>query len=416
MWDPYSEFEKIVLDNGLTVYAAHWPGRPWEAVEFVVHCGAKEDPSGLEGTAHFVEHLVSDNIPGLSHEDAETFFEEHGAYVGFGATGYLATKYNFLVGQAELPKALEIFGRMLLEGRLQNKVEHHRAVITDEFHNNYPNSIIFDLRRRCKSSIFAKHPQLDGNITSLGTLETISKISADGLQKFYDQYYVPENISIAVVGGLTVEEIRKYFLTSPFAQKKDGQRNALVLPAAEVGKPTVTKEIFSFSSYTNLAIPPGLTIQAALPGIISGFALSIFSQIVYDLLFERIRREKGWTYGINRAHSWYQDYHEQIFTIPAFQLDALDVIEAEVNCCLKINDRFADLLEKKKKQRIASYWLTDVSAFKLAEYSGDDLETDQRIITLAEAITNVQAITLEDMKVIMRHFQPENRLTLLMKP
>ena len=71
MWDPYSEFQKHVFDNGLTLYSAHWPDRAWEAVEFIVHAGAKEDPRDLPGTAHFVEHLDSDNIPGLTHEEAE---------------------------------------------------------------------------------------------------------------------------------------------------------------------------------------------------------------------------------------------------------------------------------------------------------------------------------------------------------
>ena len=59
MWDPYSEFRTATLPNGLTVHAAHWPGRPWESVGVLIHSGAEQDPFGLEGLSHFVEHLVS---------------------------------------------------------------------------------------------------------------------------------------------------------------------------------------------------------------------------------------------------------------------------------------------------------------------------------------------------------------------
>ena len=62
MYDPYADFEKATLPNGLQVYAAYWPDRPWQYVGFVLHSGANTDPEDLPGVAHFVEHLVSRNI------------------------------------------------------------------------------------------------------------------------------------------------------------------------------------------------------------------------------------------------------------------------------------------------------------------------------------------------------------------
>jgi len=44
MWDPYAEFESATLPNGLKVYAAHWAERPWQAIGFVIHSGAEQDP------------------------------------------------------------------------------------------------------------------------------------------------------------------------------------------------------------------------------------------------------------------------------------------------------------------------------------------------------------------------------------
>jgi predicted Zn-dependent peptidase len=61
MWDPYSQFETRVLDNGLTIHVLHGPERPGVRFVFGIHSGARHDLPGKEGTAHFMEHLVHRN-------------------------------------------------------------------------------------------------------------------------------------------------------------------------------------------------------------------------------------------------------------------------------------------------------------------------------------------------------------------
>ena len=139
MWDPYSEFESATLPNGLQVHAAHWEKRPWQAVGFVIHSGAEQDPVGLEGLIHFVEHLVSKNTP-TSLKDMEMFFNDCGGSANFGMTGYGDSKYRFFVpaDRAVITRAFDMFGQMLLQGRLERFVERERQVIIGEFHRRYP--------------------------------------------------------------------------------------------------------------------------------------------------------------------------------------------------------------------------------------------------------------------------------------
>lgn len=65
IYDPYAVFKKHVLPNGLTIYHAYYD-RPWVKSKFVIHSGSREDEVRKEGTSHFVEHLVSENIPGMT--------------------------------------------------------------------------------------------------------------------------------------------------------------------------------------------------------------------------------------------------------------------------------------------------------------------------------------------------------------
>src|SRR5690606_14210003 len=112
VWDPYAEFKKITLANGLDIYAAHWPGRAWQGAAIMIHSGARQDPEGKAGLAHFVEHIVNQN-GGMSGEEVQDFFADHGGYVNLGATGFLDTHYGFFApaNTSVLAQSFEIFGR-----------------------------------------------------------------------------------------------------------------------------------------------------------------------------------------------------------------------------------------------------------------------------------------------------------------
>ncbi|MBI5816885.1 MAG: insulinase family protein [Candidatus Yonathbacteria bacterium] len=156
MWDPYAEFETAVLPNGLTVHAAHWSGRPWEAMGFLVHTGAEHDPIGLEGLAHFVEHMVSKNAS-IPYKDIKTFFVGSGGSVDLGTTGYPYTHYRFFVPADKniLAGAFSIFGHMLLSAKLERFIERERQVIVGEFHRRYPVKFKFDLDMRKRKMLHA---------------------------------------------------------------------------------------------------------------------------------------------------------------------------------------------------------------------------------------------------------------------
>ena len=72
MYDPYAEFTKHVLPNELEVHSIFWD-RPWIGMEIVVHSGGREDPVVMPGLAHFVEHVVNRNIPGMEYDKAKEF-------------------------------------------------------------------------------------------------------------------------------------------------------------------------------------------------------------------------------------------------------------------------------------------------------------------------------------------------------
>ncbi len=155
MWDPFAEFESATLPNGLRVYAAEWPNRPWQAMGFLIHSGAAQDPIGLEGLAHYTEHLVSENAS-MPLKDIEAFFQAAGGFASFGSTSFSSTNYKFFAPKQKkfLEEALILFGTMLLKETLKNRVEAERAVILQEFSRKYPVQFVFDFESREQQMVF----------------------------------------------------------------------------------------------------------------------------------------------------------------------------------------------------------------------------------------------------------------------
>jgi predicted Zn-dependent peptidase len=83
------------LDNGLTVMVLDEPAFPLVSVQMLYRVGAKHEPAGVTGLAHFLEHMAfrsSENFPdtGLVSSIYAVGGEWHG-YTWLDQTTYFAT-------------------------------------------------------------------------------------------------------------------------------------------------------------------------------------------------------------------------------------------------------------------------------------------------------------------------------------
>jgi predicted Zn-dependent peptidase len=299
MWDPYSEFQSAVLLNGLTIHSAHWPGRPWEAVGFLIHSGAKHDPVGLEGLAHFVEHLISCNSE-VSKNDIKVFFDDFGGNVNLGMTGYINTEYRFFVpaDKAVLSRAFSMFGKMLLSSSLEKSIERERKVIFGEFNLRYPFRHKFELATRAHKAIYPGD-WLERFTSPLGSPESVGLISEGDLQSYYDTHYTPANISIVCVGGMKLAELVEIISESSFSIQKKGTRTLLPIPLDEVSLPSETCHVEYVSKYTT-SITEVIQYEsiAKIPGKIDSCVVRFVAEILDKLLNEEVREKRAWTYSI----------------------------------------------------------------------------------------------------------------------
>jgi len=414
MYDPYAEFEKSIFDNGLEVYSNHW-NRPWIKLIAVVHAGGREDPVARPGLAHFVEHLVGLNIPGWTHDQAKSFFDVAGGEVKFGSTYYSSTIYSFFVPVERFSEALDIFGLMLLGAKIVQQVDSERQVIFREFNNfyNFQEQLKWDLIIR--ESVFRGH-RLETWNRSLGRPEGFLQTTIADLQGFYDQYYVPANLSLIVVGGLSTEQILAEIGQSPFGLRKIGQRNQIPEPFSKLFPPTEQLLEVKYSDYVKLQVD-SVEYKAtwAFPLGFSDQVLRVFNRVLNEILFKEVREKRSLAYSINATCYYFLDVYEYQVS-GKIDPKAISIIDSLVRFCLEAISHQRELFDRKLDYYRKSCSLLDLSGSRLVENLADSLSCYHRPITLSEIAENFAKVNFDQMVKVAELLSADRQFTRLIMP
>ena len=420
MWDPYADFQKLSLVNGLDVYVAYWPNRPFEMVSFLIHSGAKQDPIGLEGLAHFTEHALSKNIS-ISYDEIKNIFEAEGGFARLGSTNFLGTKYEFFssIENKIISQAISIFGELIFSAKIEKEIENERKIILNEFNRAFPLKIDYEEEVRKKQSVFHGH-WLERFTRTLGSPETINKITQKDLQDFYNSQYIPKNISVVAVGGLKIDEIKKIFEDSVFSQEiKGGERTPIEEPIININPPTENRHLIKASekiSEKNLINFAGYESVCMLPGDIKYADIKILKGMLNKLLMKEIRENKGWTYSVKTNCHDFGNFYEFSINCNNFSPTAVDEMEKIVENCIKNISINNDLFEKIKQREIRSCDMLDLSAEDLCDSATNDLMIKHRIITHTEFLDDFQNSSLDKICKITEFLKPEKRWTSILIP
>ena len=235
---PRLEFEKYTLPNGLEVILSRKPGLPMVAVNLWYHVGpANEDP-GRTGFAHLFEHMMfqsSKHVPADSHI---RLLEAAGASDLNGTTDFDRTNYFQTVPSNQLELALWLESdRMgyLLEKVDQAALSNQQDVVRNERRQSVENQPYGLAEEALVQAIFPKGHPYHGYV--IGSHEDIQAAKLEDVQKFFRQYYAPNNASIAIVGDFDVAQtkalVEKYFGTL---------RRGPAVPKPQAETPRITSE------------------------------------------------------------------------------------------------------------------------------------------------------------------------------
>ncbi len=203
------QYEKMVLDNGLTVIFHQDSSDPIVAFSTIVHVGSSREKKGRTGFAHFFEHMSfndSENVPMGANRK---MIPELGGTRN-GGTWSDGTIYYEVVPKDAFEKLMWIdsdrFGYMINTVK-EATLEREKQVVKNEKRQRVDNRAYGHTSHVIKKALYPEsHPY---NWTVIGDLEDLQNATLEDVREFYDKFYTPANATLVIAGDIDITEAKK---------------------------------------------------------------------------------------------------------------------------------------------------------------------------------------------------------------
>src|SRR5687767_14633984 len=197
-----SEFK---LSNGMEVVVI-----PDHRAPVVTHMvwykvGAADEPPGVSGIAHFLEHLMFKSTEKIGTGEFSKIISRLGGQDN-AFTGNDITAYFQRVSKDRLKTVMEMEADRMVNLRLEEKeVLTERQVILEERRSRVENSPSAILDEQMNAALYMSHPY---GIPVIGWEHEMAKLSPADAMAFYKRFYAPNNAILVVTGDVTADEVK----------------------------------------------------------------------------------------------------------------------------------------------------------------------------------------------------------------
>lgn len=406
--------KRVQLPNGLKIIYIYDESLPKLGMTWVGQVGVLQEPQEFRGVNSLTAQLLPEGTQSRSASQINEELSGLGTQVDVNAGSEL-TEISLDLLSIHREQGLELLADIIMnpsfsEKEVQRIKQNFEAALKKVVDN--PSSLISE-----KSSqwYFGNHPFA---ISPMGTLESLQKIQRAELLNFYNEWYRPNNSTLAVYGKFDAEFEQKVERTFS-AWKKGLLKTPSVIEAIQI--PKLSQESFRKEKLKQSEV------RFFLPGIPRNhpdiFPLRLATQILgggmSSRLYSKIRGELGLTYSIFAGLSNYRDVG--VIRINSFSKN--ESIETLVQETQKLIEDFwkngvsAEELASAKQQLIGQYpqiiETPERVAFNIMalEYFGLDPKT------LVRYTKDVEAVTLQQVnETIRKYYEPQKLRTFLLTP
>lgn len=304
---------------------------------------------------------------------------------------------------------------MLLNEKLELFIDREKDVITQEFQSKYPFEQSFIWQAELSEAIYPNHKR--SRFTSpIGNPKSIKNLNAIDAQQYYDMHYTPQNISMIVAGGITIETLITLLSQTHFSKDTRGVRNPVAEQLDVIEKPTNTGKVESMQDYGGLKIDHTRYIQTwVLPGTLSRYTLNVFSSMLSKLLIDEIRHTRALTYCISTDYFFTGDSFE-------FSVDLKTKTGTGEKARTIVAEKIAslpqqlDVFNHKFNLIFESMKLIDQSIRNTMNDVSSDLRQRQNIETLSTVENEFKLVKFEDLKIVSDLLNPDRSYTHIVNP
>jgi zinc protease len=197
-------YKKIVLSNKLVLLVAEEHSLPFATFQLLIDSGSRRDPAGKEGLAYLTARglLLGTSKHTISSLNKELDFM--GTVLDASSGRDFAT-LHLQVLKKNLYRGFDLFMEVLTQPTFPEKEvkKEVREVLGNIKSDEDDPGIVAE--KAFRKSLFLTSPYAH---PAEGTKESLPGITSEELVQFYRMYYHPNNSILAIVGDITLEEIK----------------------------------------------------------------------------------------------------------------------------------------------------------------------------------------------------------------
>ncbi|WP_375551277.1 M16 family metallopeptidase [Rhodophyticola porphyridii] len=199
------EVTQFTLENGMEAVVIEDHRSPAVVHMVWYRTGAADEPPGVSGIAHFLEHLMFKSTDDLENGEFSRIVEANGgtdnAFTSWDYTAYhqrVAADRLGLMMQMEADRMQDL---VITEA----DVVTERSVVLEERAQRTDSSPGALFNEQLRAALYLNHPY---RIPIIGWRHEMLSLDREDALEFYERFYAPNNAILIVAGDVTPDEVR----------------------------------------------------------------------------------------------------------------------------------------------------------------------------------------------------------------
>jgi zinc protease len=394
------------LANGLEVVVIEDHRAPVVTHMVWYKVGAADEPKGVSGIAHFLEHLMfksTDKIP--MGEFSKIVAKLGGQDNAF--TGHDVTSYFQRISKERLPTVMDMEADRMVNLRLTEKeVLTERDVILEERRSRIENNPAAIMDEQMNASLYYSHPY---GIPVIGWEHEMAKLSPEDAMSFYKHFYAPNNAILVVAGDVTPEEVKTLAEASygkipanpavPAVRERPQDPPPRAARRVEYKDPRAGNASFHrdyvVPSYTTAKPGEAEALDLLMKIAADGATSRLYKRLVVE---EKLASSAGGSYSGSGLDSGSLSFYA--IANPGVGLDKIEAATDKVLAELRDNGITTAEIERAKSSYIAEYIYDNDNQASLARRYGWGLAIGRTVPQIESWPDAISKVTLDDIKKV----------------
>jgi len=291
----FYDIDHHILDNGMHIILKQRGTARNVAIRLSVDVGMVDSPCGKRETTHFLEHLLFTGTSKHNEEELDEIISSHGG--NWNATSLqFETRYEIDIFSRHTDVAMDTLFEIITDSTITDEnIEKSRNIIYREDSGKrspltrwlYQNDIIQSASVKSSNHLF---PEIE---LYCQDPDNISAITKTDILNTYQQYYVPNRMTLVIVGDINPDDMLSQ-INNTFGKLKAGQAT---INRKKPPLPTEFK-VFESQFLPILGSEAHVSTSFRTNGYISAdyYALTIIRQYLTEAMYNTLRVQNGLAY------------------------------------------------------------------------------------------------------------------------